>query len=369
MSEKVVNVSLVSPVPPPYGGIGHWTVMVCEYANGRSDVQISVVDISPRWRSIDDLSVWKRAVGGGIQFLRDITRLGRLLSTRRFDAIHLTTSGHLAAIRDSGVIFIAGLFKVPVIYHIHFGRVPQIATSNNREFRRMARVMLKSQTVIAIDRATREAIKESLPAVNVELIPNCVNFSELPSAVASDQSLRTALFIGWVLPTKGITELVEAWSQLKPQGWRLQIVGPGDVAYRQELIERFRPHGLEFLGELPHVQAMERMAACDLFVLPSYTEGFPNAVLEAMALGKAIVATEVGAIPEMLDAKCGLLIKPKDVQGLTTALQSLLNDGKLRAELGRYARERALANYSIDVVFPKYMSLWRQPAERMTRCK
>jgi glycosyltransferase involved in cell wall biosynthesis len=341
--------------------------MVCKYAEGRSDVRISVVDTAPRWRSIYDLSVWKRAIGGGLQFLRDIMCLSRLLSTRRFDAIHLTTSGQLAAIRDLGVLFIAGLFTVPVIYHIHFGRVPQIATSKNREFRLMARVMLKSQTVVAIDRATRDAIKEFLPTVNVELIPNCVKFSELPSAVASDQSLRTALFIGWVIPTKGIAELVEAWSQLKPQEWRLQIVGPGNAAYRQELIERFRPHGVEFLGELPHLHVMERMAACDLFVLPSYTEGFPNVVLEAMALGKAIVATDVGAIPEMLAAKCGLLVKPKDVQGLTMVLQLLLNDDNLRAELGSSARERALANYSIDAIFSGYMTLWRQAAERRAR--
>jgi glycosyltransferase involved in cell wall biosynthesis len=260
---------------------------------------------------------------------------------------------------------VAALFHVPVIYHIRFGRVPQIATSKNREFRLMAKVMLKSQTVVAIDRATRDAIKESLPTVNIELIPNCVNFSELPSAFASDQVMRTALFIGWVIPTKGIAELVEAWSQLKPREWRLQIVGPGDAAYRQDLIERFHPDGVEFLGELPHVQAMERMAACDLFVLPSHTEGFPNVVLEAMALGKAIVASDVGAIPEMLEAKCGLLVKPKDVQSLTTVMRSLLNDGNLRAELGRRARERALANYSIDVVFPRYMALWRKSAERI----
>jgi len=360
MSEKIVNVCLVSPVPPPYGGIAHWTVMVCKYAEGRNDVQISVVNTATRWRAVRDLSVWKHVIGGGLQFLGDIMCLTRLLSTRRFDAIHLTTTSfQLAVIRDLCVLFIAGLFVVPVIYHIRSGRVPQIATSKNREFRLMGRVMLKSQTVVAIDRATREAIKESLPKVNVELIPNCVNFSELPSTIASDQSLRTALFIGWVIPTKGIAELVEAWSHLKPQEWRLQIVGPGDVSYHQELIERFRPRRVEFLGELPHVQAMERMAACDLFVLPSYTEGFPNVVLEAMALGKAIVATDVGAIPEMLEAKCGLLVKPKDVESLITALQSLLNDVNLRAELGSRARERALANYSIDAVFARYMTLWR----------
>jgi glycosyltransferase involved in cell wall biosynthesis len=143
----------------------------------------------------------------------------------------------------------------------------------------------------------------------------------------------------------------------------LQIIGPGDAAYREALIEKYQPKDLEFLGALPHEEVMARLAGCDLFVLPSYAEGFPNAVLEAMAQGKAIVATDVGAIPEMLDTGCGLLVSPKDVVGLKKALQSMLSDDRLRAETGERARARSSANYSIDAVFAEYATVWRSACD------
>lgn len=363
MSEKI-KICLVSPLPPPLGGIGLWTTQIHRWAASNPQIHIDQIDISPRWRTIDDTVRWKRVIGGGMQFVRDILCFYRLLMTRRFDVVHLTTSGQLAIIRDIGFIFTAGLFKIPLVYHIRFGRIPQIAAAQSREWRLMSRVMLKAQTVIAIDLATYNAIREHLPAVKVTLIPNCINFAELPPSTISAQSLRTVLFVGWVIPTKGIVELIESWVRLKSQGWKLQIIGPCSTNFRQILIDQFRPDGIEFFGELSHSKTMDVMADCDLFVLPSYTEGFPNVILEAMALGKAIVATDVGAIPEMLDGTCGILVKPKDVQGLSTALQTMMNDANLRAECGIRASKRALANYSIDMVFAQYMTIWHEVAKK-----
>lgn len=367
MSEKIIQICLVSPLPPPLGGIGRWTMLVHQWAANNPRISIAQVDISPHWRAIDDISIWKRVIGGGLQFVRDILHLARLLIRHRYDAIHLTTSGQLAVVRDLGVLFVAGLFKVPVVYHIRFGRIPQIAGANSREWKLLAQAMLKAQTVVAIDSATYHTIREHLPATQVTLIPNCINLAELPTlCTTSKLSIRTALFIGWVIPTKGIAELIEVWARLRPQGWRLQIVGPGNTSYRQSLIEQFRPDGVEFLGELSHPEAIDLMASCDLFVLPSYTEGFPNAVLEAMALGKAVVATDVGAIPEMLAEECGILVKPKDLVNLNTALQALIADDDLRTELGSRARERAIANYSTDAVLSRLWSVWRQAGDKQT---
>jgi glycosyltransferase involved in cell wall biosynthesis len=367
MTDRVLNVCFVAPLPPQYGanghscgGIAHWTRMVCNYAKNRNDVRITVIDTMPKWRSTHNFSMWQRALSGGYQFVLYIFKLCLLLLTQRIDVIHLTTSGHLGIVRDLGILFVAKIFGIPVVYHIRFGRVPQIATAKNREWRLMSRAIMKADTVIAIDKATKEAIDKHLPAANVVLIPNCINLSEFSSVNVSESLLKTAFFAGWVIPTKGIAELVEAWALIKPEGWRLQIVGPGDAAYQQALIDQYQPDEIEFLGEMPHSKTIELMAACDLFVLPSYTEGFPNAVLEAMALSKAIVATDVGAIPEMLDGACGQLIKPKDVMGLKSALQLLINDSGLRIEMGNLARKKALENYSIDVVFKGYMGLWHK---------
>lgn len=363
MLDSPLRVCLISPVPPPLGGISRWTTLVHCWAHNNSRIKITQLDISPRWRNIDDTVVWKRIIGGGIQLFRDSLKLFYFLATNSFDVIHLTTSGQFGLFRDYCFVLLGQLFHTPVFYHIRFGRIPHISKINNQEWRLMARVMRKAHTIIAIDTASYSAIMAFLPEVKVALIPNTIKLPELHASTASVRNCRTVLFIGWVIPTKGISELLEAWSAIQPQRWKLQIVGPGNTNYRQALIDRYHLDGVEFLGELAHSQAMDLLEDCDLFVLPSYTEGFPNVILEAMAFGKPIVATDVGAIPEMLEGNCGILVKPKDVEGLSKALNSLMHDGSRRAVLGSQARERVVAKYSADSVLNLLWQTWRQVKE------
>jgi glycosyltransferase involved in cell wall biosynthesis len=358
--KKELNICLISPMPPPYGGIAHWTSMVNAYAMDRDDIKISIVNTAPRWRSLHKVGFWLRVVGGGLQLIRDALRLTNVLRTKQFDAIHLVTSGHLAAVRDVVLTQIAGWFAVPIVLHIRFGRIPDIAIAETLEWRLLRSVMRCAAAVIAIDRKTFEAIEQYVPEGNYFLIPNCVNLSDLPLPKPLSVETKRALFVGWVLPAKGVSELCEAWSKVKPNGWTLEIVGPVEDSYKAQLQAQSPSDSIEFTGLLPHAQTMDRMANCDLFLLPSYTEGFPNAVVEAMALGRPIVATTVGAIPEMLDGEAGILIERRNADQLATAIRLLTGDRELSSQLGLRAGKRASANYSIDVVFDAYMSCWRQ---------
>lgn len=361
-TEPVLDVCLVAPLPPPYGGIAHWARMLLRYAESRPEVRFHVVDIAPRWRAIHDLATWKRIVGGGTQLLRDVARFTWTLVRRRPDAVHLTTSGQLAIVRDIVFGALARLFGVPVVYHLRFGRVPAIASDGTREWRLLRRAMRGAARVVAIDAATEEAIREHAPEVLVERIPNCIDPSELPPVPAARSEARTVMYLGWVVPTKGISELVEAWTRLAPAGWRLVAAGPCEAGYRAELARGAAPR-LDLPGELAHDEAMRQLAAADVFVLPSYTEGFPNVVLEAMALGKAIVATKVGAIPEMLAGGAGITVEPRNVGELAAALGRVIGDQALREEIGRRARSRALEEYSIEAVFERYRRIWDLPGE------
>jgi glycosyltransferase involved in cell wall biosynthesis len=359
MPDTPLRVCLVAPLPPPYGGIAHWTQMVTGYAASRDDVVLDVVDIAPRWRDIDDLAVWKRVLFGGLQLLRDRARVRRALRTRPH-ALHLTTSGQLAIIRDIAVLAAARRAGVPAFYHLRFGRIPELAGGTSREWRLFTRAARLAHTVVAIDAATAAAIRAHLPGVRVVQVPNCVDLSDLPAPSLGAE--RTAVFLGWVVPTKGIEELVRAWAQVRPAGWRLQIIGPGNPEYGAGLLAAHRPEGVAFLGERHHAEAMQAVAQADLFVLPSYTEGFPNVIMEAMALGKPIVATTVGAIPEMLADDCGLLTPPRDADALAAALARVVGDDALRARLGANARARAVAQYGLEAVFSHYQLLWREAA-------
>lgn len=356
---KSLKVGLVAPLPPPYGGIAHWTGLVTRHAATRSDIEIHMVDTAPRWRSIHNVGVIRRIVGGGAQMLRDLARLARVLFVHRIDVIHLTTSGHLAAVRDIFVLALAYCVRVPLVYHIRFGRIPVIAAANSLEWRLMAFVCRKAFAVIAIDDATGASLTRMLPEASIYVIPNCVDFDALPTSEAIPHDRKEALFLGWVVPSKGIRELVQAWDRVSPKGWTLKVAGPSNPAFIQSLEVSHRLQGIEFVGELDHDDAMLAMARCDVFVLPSHTEGFPNVVLEAMALGKPIIATRVGAIPAMLeDGESGLLVPPKDTETLAEALTLAIADPERRSILGGRARKRALEFYSLNRVFDTYLSLW-----------
>lgn len=304
-------------------------------------------------------------MGGSLQLLLDIVKLCCSLCINRFDAVHLTTSGHLGVVRDLAVAMFSKIFRVPLVFHIRFGRIPAIASVNSLEWRLLQIVMRMSSRVILIDKATYEAVRACSPKSKAELIPNCVNTNTLPSCKPRNPHAgRSILFLGWVVPAKGVDELLSAWGRLQPQGWRLDLIGSYKPDYRDQLI---RSHGVEnvnFLGELPHDIAMQHMASCDLFVLPSHSEGFPNAIVEAMALGRAIVATRVGAIPEMLADGAGVLVDPQDAQALERQLGALMIDAQARTSFGEAAKKKADSCYSIDTIFSRYMRVWNDVSRK-----
>jgi glycosyltransferase involved in cell wall biosynthesis len=358
-----MKICLISPVPPPYGGIAHWTTLMHRFVHRTTTVELLQVDTAPRWRTINDLTITKRIFGGTFQMIRDYIFFLIALQ-KKPDLIHLTTSGSLAVFRDLVICLTARLWRIPVVYHIRFGRIPEIATTNTFEWRLLAIAMRLTHMVLSITPDTTETIKQYLPQISVEYPPNPIDFSELPDPVEESEDHHIALFLGWVLPTKGVEELVQAWSELCPAGWELLLAGPGELAYQQNLINHYKPTNLRFVGELAHEDAMQLLARSDLFILPSYTEGFPNVILEAMALRKPIIATPVGAIQDMLSNDSGLLVNHKNTGELTEALSLLTQNKVLRCRLGIRAYEKAQQKYSIDVIFSRYDQIWQSLIKR-----
>lgn len=157
---------------------------------------------------------------------------------------------------------------------------------------------------------------------------------------------RVVVSVGRLSQEKGQADLIRAFSPLRD---RAKLVIVGDGADRPSL-ERFaRALGLErsviFAGMRANVAPFYAMA--DVFVLPSLSEGSPNALLEAMACSLPIVATRVGGVPEIAtDGTTALLVPPRQPLALAGAIVRLLDDAALGAELGAAARRRVLTDYT-----------------------
>ena len=144
--------------------------------------------------------------------------------------------------------------------------------------------------------------------------------------VPADQ--KAIVYVGRLDLRKGLAELVDATAQLRPTDPQTHTYLVGDGPDRPALEERIRQHKLnDAVHFVPAVRTdgvAQWMAAADLVTLPSYKEGCPNVVIEALAAGRPVVATNVGGIPELMDDTSGRLVPPQDVPALAAALEDVL---------------------------------------------
>ncbi len=161
-------------------------------------------------------------------------------------------------------------------------------------------------------------------------------------------------FIGRLIAVKGLKYLIEAANRIQ-EDFKLLIVGDGPQ--REELIDqasKSRPNRIVFTGQRTDVPDI--LAATDIFVLPSLSEGLPTALLEAMAAGKACVVTDIG-LP-VWDKKTGLVVKKEDSEELRAAIKRLMSDQKLRNDLGKNARKDVIQNYDWQRVIDRYVEVF-----------
>ncbi len=165
-----------------------------------------------------------------------------------------------------------------------------------------------------------------------------------------------------LIPYKGHEDLIDALAACGRElpDWTLLCVGAGDVR-RQELGARAAGAGLadrvNFLGRRTDVPDL--LAASDIAVLASHEEGFPNAVIEAMAAGLPVVATRVGGIPEaVVEGTTGCLVPPRDPAALSAAIRDLAADAPLRARMGDAGRTRARAEFALGACVSRYEDLY-----------
>jgi teichuronic acid biosynthesis glycosyltransferase TuaC len=196
----------------------------------------------------------------------------------------------------------------------------------------------RARRVVAVSRDLADrSVALGAPRDRVVVIPNGVDRSifQPRSRDAARRELgrptggRSILFVGRLERAKGIEELLAAFATLAAEDETLELVLVGDGALRARCEQEAaaRPGRILVAGERPLTEVSRFMAAADLLVLPSWQEGTPNVILEALASGRPVVATRTGGIPDLLCApELGELCPPRDVAALRAALRRVLGE-------------------------------------------
>lgn len=225
--------------------------------------------------------------------------------------------------------------------------VPVVVGSRGSDLRRIrdpftrwltGRTLQQASFVLAVSEdLRRRAIALGAPAERVRTVMNGCDgrlFQFRPRAAARaeldvPEADRVVLFAGWLSPTKGLLELIEAIARLAPRHPRLELccIGEGNskAGLEKSAAERGIAGRVHFLGPRPSADVARWMAAADVFCLPSHSEGLPNVVIEALCCGRPVVATEVGGIPDLVDGTCGILVPPGAPEALAEALDQALS--------------------------------------------
>ncbi len=267
--------------------------------------------------------------------------LGRMVAMRareQLDLVHINLASNGSTHRKLIVAGLARMLGVPYVLHLHGGDYPNFWKSDHSALsRRIRRMFAGAARIVVLGETWRRFVVSRAPEVTdrVAVVPNAAARPTLPHVGGGERA--HILFLGRLNDMKGAPQLGEALSRMRGlPNWRATLAGDGHVeAARAKAAEYGLGERVEIPGWVGPDRVAELIASADILVLPSFIENLPLSIIEAMASGVAVVATPVGAVPDIVrDGETGLLVPVGDVDALAAALTRLVNDPALRTRLG-----------------------------------
>lgn len=287
------------------------------------------------------------------------------LRSNRPDVLHVLTP-------DPGAVMLiraAHATGVPVVYH-EVG-IPFHPPGFEEVYERFVKVLPLCAGVAVLSpllaREIGKALPQLAPAFVVPLMSQDATNGISPSS-RTPESVRFG-FAARLEHLKGPLQLIEGFRIAERAQPAVELMIAGEGSQRQQIALRLLKLGLEKKCHLVGVyqtlkERNQFMHSIDVFVLPSLTEGTPNAIIEAMAHAKPIIATSVGGIPDVVSEEEGILVPPGDEEALGEAMTRLARDAGLRKTMGRAARKKYEQVFAPNVVLPLLLDFYQRVIER-----
>lgn len=291
--------------------------------------------------------------------LAGFARLFWAITVWRCDIVHIHMASYASFARKSRAVAMARFFHRKVIVHVHGAQFDIFFDGAGPEVKRsITRTLSSADLVIALSDRWERKLQGMAPEARIRVLPNPVDTSLLAGVSAGRPEVPAdggrALFLGSFTQRKGIYDLMEAVARVATArpAFVLDLGGDREVDEVQKLVAaREIGDNVSFMGWVRGEKKAEAFHRAHIFILPSYNEGLPIAVLEAFAAGLPVVTTPVGGIPEVVeDGVNGLLVEPGDVGALSAAVIRLLEDADLRAKMSAANLELVRASHDARVV-------------------
>ncbi len=298
-------------------------------------------------------------------FFKALTRLITWLWEGHGEILHIHTSSRVSFYRKSVVALLGRLWGRKIILHVHSGEFMQFYHKECGSFAKAyVRVVFSlAHVTIVLANQWVTCLKEIVPENRLRVLHNPILLPPTPPDPTNRDQNRL-LFLGRMGVKKGLWDLLEVMARLVPGhvDLVLHIGGDGDVdavRARIQALELTRHVQLE--GWLRGPEKLNLMRSASIYLLPSYYEGLPMGVLEAMSWGMAVVASRVGGVEDAIPhASMGLCIQPGNLDQLEAALRSLLENPPLRRSMGLAARRHVENTFSCEIILDQLLTIYRE---------
>lgn len=345
-------------LPPPIGGMATFYESLLD-SSLPSCIDLNFVQTSSQKRVFEN--------SGQISFVNlvssfaDCWRFARAIIVCRPQIAHIGTAFGLSFLKHSVCVMIARLCRVKILLHPHCSLSVLYAERPGWWKWYFRQIIALTNGIVVLSQEWLE-LEEIVSGCKVYALPNAINLKEYLKTArehlnSSDPSgLLHVLYLGYIGKAKGSFDIIETAQIAIQRGydWQFKLVGgelsPGE---NEMLHEKIRTESLKDYVIIhkpvfgPDKRGFFRWA--DIFVYPSYSEGMPMAVIEAMACGLPVVASKVGGLPDLItDGVNGLLVDPGCPDQIVDAIQKLAEDPMLRQSMGRQGYERTVNEYDIE---------------------
>jgi glycosyltransferase involved in cell wall biosynthesis len=345
-AEPLGMVLQLGPALSVRGGVSSVERLIVEHVGSAVTIRhVATMEDGSLWRK---LRVFVSAIGQLHSALRGGERL----------VVHIHFASRGSTLRKMLLAWMTLRARRPLILHAHGACFDEFFNGLPRPLQqRLGRTFARADCFVVLSTQWRDFYMRrcglSSPRVTVLYNPTTLP-EKVPTRAGRD--CVQFLFLGRIGQRKGAFDLLQAFSELAPElrtRSRLVFAGDGDVDLLRGQA-RLLGDRVEVHMWMDRARCEELLERSDVFVLPSYQEGVPMAMLEAMAYGLPVITTAVGGIPDVVADQCeGLIVRPGDHAGLRAALRMLIEDEPKRLTLGRHARSRAQSfdvnRYSADL--------------------
>lgn len=275
--------------------------------------------------------------------------------------VHVNVAERLSLFRKGAIVALCRILGIPVVLHLHAAKLPYFYRKMPRVLQGLTRWIfsLPACCLVLGENARQFVIQDlKVPAGRVEIIVNGVPEPVYARRTPENSQPQQVLFLGNLSERKGVSDFLKSLAMpgLKSIRMRATLAGGGDVPLYQAAARQLGIDGfVHFTGWSNQQHVAQLLAQADVLVLPSYDEGLPLVILEALSNGVAVICTPVGEIPSLLEnGVTACIVQAGDVAGIAGGLQKVLLDSAYRSALERngralYEQRLSLMRFSASV--------------------